>query len=777
MKISNFQKLDKEKDVVITFNHYRDSYIAQDYFIWAPKDSDGLYNIPNIDANEFKLYELEKTNEAKSSTTMHNFAFSDIEDDEEDELLDKIYKNQNEAFLSNEWNYKSENKGMFEKAYSQAVDFLIKSIDIPIEKVQFNKRIYTTETLHNANQNIIDFIFNDDKELIIDPVFVYKVKTKENFYVKATCFAYDKTSKTLFLYKPTSSTKINDYLTAHFVYNTAINCGLVVQNVKFIIFDPSPNRYKKGTISFVFTEGIQSSQSTKSVGRKGVTLYKEENEIKLSEQINAGWVMQKGICEGIPTTIINAVKNNLVWANPRQNKDGDLSKLKYNKNEKCVLFDFDQKIAKIIEARQITLPVYSEIKNGVKTFSVLNSDTSWAKNKILNNTIKNLYLGDKYLFSAGHNGCNAAQKGILDQNYINIVKSNVDSLYAFPNYFSSEAIELISELLVKDQSIVWYDYEGVTNLIPLFDNLKSWRQVPSQVSVIKTINGAVNYQNDIVKDPKNLELIDLVDIILEVYQNKADKYVVFNKNYENSRNLEIRDFVENEYKKSNKAFIYEMEKRNIKSFLEFQSIVLHIINNTFDLLWFFNKAEKPISSNNLIFGTKYVPYSKYHNPIFDLDFQNFTGTLEDYVNVCKNAQSQLNKGINDIRLIRIVELLGFTSIKKLEKMISKNKYKYRFSIKEYANLDVKNGSMALEIAISRSSGMIGETQWNAKLESLKEYCHNDVVAMIVVYEFILNYIASVFPNILDFEFKIEKNQILKLDFDNKKLMAVNNEIQ
>lgn len=99
MKILNFQKLDKEKDVVITFNHYRDSYITQDYFVWAPKDSEGLYSIPNIDVNNFKLYELEKTNEVESTASMHNFAFSDIEDDEEDELLDKIYKNHNEAFI------------------------------------------------------------------------------------------------------------------------------------------------------------------------------------------------------------------------------------------------------------------------------------------------------------------------------------------------------------------------------------------------------------------------------------------------------------------------------------------------------------------------------------------------------------------------------------------------------------------------------------------------------------------------------------------------------
>lgn len=55
---------------------------------------------------------------------------------------------------------------------------------------------------------------------------------------------------------------------------------------------------------------------------------------------------------------------------------------------------------------------------------------------------------------------------------------------------------------------------------------------------------------------------------------------------------------------------------------------------------FLIKLGNQLVQNNLIFGTKYVQYSKYHNPMFDLELP-ILGTLDDYVNVCKNAQSPI----------------------------------------------------------------------------------------------------------------------------------------
>jgi len=77
------------------------------------------------------------------------------------------------------------------------------------------------------------------------------------------------------------------------------------------------------------------------------------------------------------------------------------------------------------------------------------------------------------------------------------------------------------------------------------------------------------------------------------------------------------------------------------------------------------------------------------------------------------------------------------SIKNIEKHISKNKLDIGYSIKEYKNLDIKNGGMAMQVAIERATGVMGDNQWKQTVDKLKEYCENDVKAMIMVYYYIL----------------------------------------
>jgi hypothetical protein len=44
--------------------------------------------------------------------------------------------------------------------------------------------------------------------------------------------------------------------------------------------------------------------------------------------------------------------------------------------------------------------------------------------------------------------------------------------------------------------------------------------------------------------------------------------------------------------------------------------------------------------------------------------------------------------------------------------------------------------MAMDIAVQRLLGLIGEKEWLEKTIFLKDYCENDVRAMLMVYEFI-----------------------------------------
>lgn len=83
--------------------------------------------------------------------------------------------------------------------------------------------------------------------------------------------------------------------------------------------------------------------------------------------------------------------------------------------------------------------------------------------------------------------------------------------------------------------------------------------------------------------------------------------------------------------------------------------------------------------------------------------------------------------------IFIPDLKGKHSIKLLEKYITSKRPNLPYKIKEYKNLDIKNGMMAMECANNRALGIIGDQEWATKSAMLKEYCENDVRAMILVF--------------------------------------------
>ncbi len=87
-------------------------------------------------------------------------------------------------------------------------------------------------------------------------------------------------------------------------------------------------------------------------------------------------------------------------------------------------------------------------------------------------------------------------------------------------------------------------------------------------------------------------------------------------------------------------------------------------------------------------------------------------------------------------IIFIPELKGKHSIKLIEKYITKHNYPFKDMIKPYKDLTIQNGGMAMEAAIERAINVIGDEEWVEKQVVLKEYCENDVRAMIMVYTLI-----------------------------------------
>lgn len=108
--------------------------------------------------------------------------------------------------------------------------------------------------------------------------------------------------------------------------------------------------------------------------------------------------------------------------------------------------------------------------------------------------------------------------------------------------------------------------------------------------------------------------------------------------------------------------------------------------------------------------------------------------IEKTIDLCDLFYIGSNKVLPHILL---PESNGFYSIKKIEIYISEKNIELPLKITPYKNLEVKNGLMAMNKAIQRKLGSIGDKEWSLISENLKKYCENDVKAMIMTYYFVI----------------------------------------
>ena len=238
-----------------------------------------------------------------------------------------------------------------------------------------------------------------------------------------------------------------------------------------------------------------------------------------------------------------------------------------------------------------------------------------------------------------------------------------------------EKLNIIIDSL-NNKNVVWYDFEGFSLPFPLMEYTFPYQQLIFQVSVIKTVEDKIIDINNVVIDPKFIEYSDFFKIIDAIYVEDADAYVVYNKSYENSKLKSMAEiFFKHELLKRNPEFSRKIKIYNLK--------IDSIISKTVDLLDLF----------------KLSSLSGALPPVF------------------------------------LWELYGFSSIKKIEKYITKKNYDLEVMIEPYSELTVQNGLMAMGKAIDRRLGGIGDNEWLETVEDLKKYCENDVKAMLMVYHF------------------------------------------
>ncbi|MGL5617935.1 MAG: DUF2779 domain-containing protein [Metamycoplasmataceae bacterium] len=246
------------------------------------------------------------------------------------------------------------------------------------------------------------------------------------------------------------------------------------------------------------------------------------------------------------------------------------------------------------------------------------------------------------------------------------------------NHINSINYYALAEFIkpIDNEKVVWYDFEGFSLPFPIMEYTLPYQQLIFQVSVIKTEMDKINDINNLVIDPKEIDYTHFFKIIDAIYDENANAYVVYNKAYENSK---LKDMIKILYK-------HQLSKQDYNFSIlvnEYDFKIGRIIKRTIDL-----------------------------HDLFKIT--SIKGKLPS---------------------IFLWELYGFSSIKTIEKYITKKGYELEVMIEPYSKLDVKNGLMAMSKAIDRNLGAIGDNEWIEVEEQLKKYCENDVKAMIMVYHF------------------------------------------
>ncbi|MGL4343511.1 MAG: DUF2779 domain-containing protein [Metamycoplasmataceae bacterium] len=464
---------------------------------------------------------------------------------------------------------------------------------------------------------------NDEKiDIVLYPVFQL-----ENAVAKPTI--YNKKLKKISNFNYNTGTKLKDYLKAFYDYEIIKKNGIEIEDYSIYTIEIKKNGIDKITFSETFyCNSTKNKRKPKEEFKKNIASKQEAFLGDPKKEKNT--IFQK-ISSGIITKDIslNSINHYIHYINNAKD-----AKLENHLDDDITVFGsnpFFNDLVKCIYPKN--LPLSGKLINKKKT-----KELSGEYEKLLD------YYNDKIVI----NSINRQENKIDKELALNII----------------EEIEL--------NNTVWYDFEGFSLPFSILENTFPYQQIVFQVSVIKSEkNLKLDKSNNIVIDTKNIKYEDFFKIIDAIYWDKA-KYVVYNKNYENTRLKEMLTFL----------LPVCIDKKMMTEYNVYEEKVKHIIDNTIDLLDLF-----AINSGNAF------------PPIF------------------------------------LWELNGFSSIKKIEKYINEKNIELSYKITPYKDLKIQNGLMAMEKGISRFLGDIGNREWETISFDLKKYCENDVKAMIMVYFF------------------------------------------
>ncbi|ADE20015.1 UU173 family protein [Mycoplasma crocodyli] len=668
---------------------------------------------------------------------------------------------------------------LFDEYVDQFIKYYQNKNNIDHKKVKYVSLKQNTEGRSNQT---LEFYKSKDVDLIVNPVFSKTFNIKNNEVLANASFPlYDKINKKIIMLSFSSTSKMETAFKAKFYFDLLRDLNIPVDNISLVLQNPYPNSIiKKGKVDFIETYSCRTVQSKKVSDNKFVDAL-----------FNSGDVLWKDEYTNQPATFLTFCKNSTFHKSFGPTTKKADNQLGFNLMWSKTLFS-EEKIESMINV--INMPNYKNVIEQTIDFYIDSFEKNTAlkikdylREKELSNDYTNQTIGSSFSFCTSDNNLESKiKKHLFTLYYGNIygdystnlyrqgLKDKLAKSYHFingnyssnneyvlecnslfnkqKNWINFHALNIIKKIHVKNARTIWYDYEGFSSPIPLIDNLGGHKQLINQVSIIETINGrTTNIINTVVDPLKELKLVNLAKVLISIYSEKATNYVVFNKSYENTRNEEMLKLIkQNYFSDFNNSETIELKEyiNSIGGIEKFENIVMWINNNTIDLAQCFQISTK-------IPGTD-SSYSVAHFFDFDNDKIIDKGTEKDSFNLIK------------LQLIFLKELKYKYSIKKIEKLITKQNLDLKTKITPYSELVVKNGSTAMAEAIARYAGITGDNVWNDTCVNLKKYCENDVKAMIMVYEFIMFLFRSTGFDVDKYEYQLlDENLEYALNEQNK----------
>lgn len=320
----------------------------------------------------------------------------------------------------------------------------------------------------------------------------------------------------------------------------------------------------------------------------------------------------------------------------------------------------------------------------------MENNTEWGKNPELLLLYELIFGYDITQMNGTSFKKNVYTKAIQENNLGAEIVKKMDFFLNIPQEIIVHDHQRVQKMIdsINNKKTVWYDYESITMPYAIMDGAKPYQQMVFQISIIRTNNNDIIEQGsqDLVYDPKTLNIMDYVDLFNNLYWADAEKYIVFNKSFENTRNKEMIKMIEAKF--SNEEFAKQVMDKYGLTLDDLKHMQQDIDIKTFDLANFYQYINE-----------FKVPYNDF-----------------------------------DLSLIFVKHLYLKHSIKKLEAHATSQGYEFKHKIKPYKTLEIKNGMLAMEAGTNRLLNVHKDNLWELIEKNLKIYCHNDVMAMLMVFE-------------------------------------------